>query len=43
MEYLDINGIPNSQYEEIITKAIEKVGVKIIDTKIAKGELIAAL
>lgn len=38
MEYLDINGIPNSQYEEIVTKAIEKVGVKIIDTKIAKGE-----
>ena len=38
MEYLDINGIPNSLYEEIVTKAIEKVGVKIIDTKIAKGE-----
>ena len=38
MEHLDINAIPNSQYEEIVTKAIEEVGVKIIDTKIAKGE-----
>lgn len=38
MEHLDINAIPNSQYEEIVTKAIKEVGVKIIDTKIAKGE-----
>ena len=41
MEHLDINAIPNSQYEEIVTKAIEEVGVKIIDTKIAKGEQIS--
>lgn len=38
MEHLDINAIPNSQYEEIVTKAIKEVGVKIIDTQIAKGE-----
>lgn len=38
MEHLDINAIPNSQYEEIVAKAIEEVGVKIIDAKIAKGE-----
>ena len=28
MEHLDINAIPNSQYEEIVTKAIKEVGVK---------------
>lgn len=38
MEHLDINEVPNSQYEEAVTKAIKDVGVKIIDTKIAKGE-----
>lgn len=38
MEHLDINTIPNSQFEQIVTKAFQEVSVKTIDTKIAKGE-----
>lgn len=38
MEHLDINAIPNSQYEGIVTAALHEFGKKIIDTKLAKDE-----